>query len=227
NRGYSLNADLLAMTEHKIGDLSINTLLGGSVYFYEDTGHSSSTSNGLSIPGFYSLNASNDPVNASSSINKRELNSAYGQINLGWKDYLFLDLSGRNDWVSTLEKAERSYFYPGGDLSFIASEVINMPDWISYWKMRGSWSMTKTPPGVYAINSAYSISRNLWDNKNGATYPTSIRDKTIKPETKTSWEIGTELNLFNNRLRVDGAFYQEMLFHLQRNATVSRSSGFS
>lgn len=227
DRGYSLNTDLLAMTDHEVGDFKINTLLGASMYYYEDMGHNSSTSNGLSIPGFYSLNASNDPVNSSSSVSKRQLNSVYGQLNIGWRDILYLDLSGRNDWVSTLEKSERSYFYPGGDLSFIGSEVLDMPEWISYWKLRGSWSMTKTPPGVYDINSEYSISKNLWNQQNGASYPTSIRDKTIKPETKTSWELGTELNLFNNRLRIDGAYYQEMLFHLQRNATVSNASGFS
>lgn len=227
NKGYSINTDLMAMTEHKIGDLSINGLLGGSIYYYEDRGFSSSTSNGLSIPGFFSLNASVDPVSASSSISRRQLNSIYGQINFGWRSTLYLDLNGRNDWVSTLDKSERSFFYPGVNTSFIASEVIKLPDWMNYWKLRGSWSMTKTPAGVYDINLAYSISKNLWNNMNGATFPSSMRDKTIKPQTKASWEVGTELYFINNRLRFDLSYYQEHLYNLQRNATVSSASGFS
>lgn len=227
NRGYSLNADLIAMTEHQVGDLSVNGLLGGSIYFYEDDGHSSSTNNGLSIPGFYSLNASVDPVSSSSSVSKRQLNSFYGQVNFGWKGFLYLDLSGRNDWVSTLEKSERSYFYPGADLSFIPSEIMSLPDWMTYWKLRSSWSVTKTPAGIYDINSEYSISKNLWNNMNGALFPTSMRDKTIKPQTKSSWEVGTEVYFLNNRMRFDIGYYQELLYNLQRNATVSSASGFS
>lgn len=227
NRGYSINSDLMLMSEHNIGDLSINGLLGGSIYYYADRGLSSSTSNGLSIPGFYSLNASVDPVTASSSFTRRQLNSLYGQLNLGWKSTLYLDINGRNDWVSTLSSSERSYFYPSFNASFIASEVLNLPDWMNYWKLRGSWSMTKTPPGVYDINLAYSISKNLWNNMNGATFPTSMRDKTIKPQTKASWEVGTEVYFIENRLRFDLSYYQEHLYNLQRNATVSSASGFS
>lgn len=225
--GYSINTDLMAMTEHKIGDLSINGLFGGSIYYYEDRGFSSSTRNGLSIPGFYSLNASVDPVSASSSISRRQLNSVYGQINFGWRSTLYLDLNGRNDWVSTLDKSERSYFYPGINTSFIASEVLKLPDWMSYWKLRGSWTMTKTPAGIYDINLAYTISKNLWNNMNGATFPSSMRDKTIKPQTKASWEVGTELYFIKNKLRFDLSYYQEHLYNLQRNATVSSASGFS
>lgn len=227
SRGYSLNADLVAMTEHKLGDFSINSLWGGGIYFYEDDGHSSSTSNGLSIPGFYSLSASVDPVTASSSVSKRQLNSLYGQLNFGWKSTVYLDVSGRNDWVSSQPSSERSYFYPSFDLSFIASEVIPLPDVLKYWKFRGSWAMTKEPAGNYVINSEYTISKNLWNNMNGATFPTSMRDKALKPESKSSWEIGTELYFLNNRLRFDVGYYQERRYNLQRNATVSNASGFS
>lgn len=227
NKGYSINTDLMLMSEHKISDLSVNGLLGGSIYYYEDRGLSASTSNGLSIPGFFSLNASEDPVKASSSLSRRQLNSFFGQLSFGWKSLLYLDINGRNDWVSTLDKSQRSYFYPSFNSSFIASEVVALPDWMNYWKLRGSWSMTKTPAGIYDINQAYSIEKNLWNNTNGAVFPSTIRDKSLKPQTKASWEVGTELYFLQSRLRFDVSYYQEHLYDLQRNATVSSASGFS
>lgn len=227
NRGYTINSDFMAIAEYKFGDFAIDGLLGTGTYFYENHGLSASTANGLSIPGFYSLNASVDPITGSSSENRRQLNSVYGKVGASWRSTAFIELTGRNDWVSSQPSSERSYFYPSVSSSFILSELVNLPDFLTFMKFRGSWSLTKTPASNYIINTVYSISKNLWDNKNGATYPTTLRDKDLKPIAKSSWEIGTDVYFLDNRIRLDLAYYQERLYNLQRSAALSEASGFS
>lgn len=227
SRGHSVNADFIGITEHKVGDFNIDGLLGAGIYYFEDNGLSASTSNGLSIPGFYSLNASIDPITGGSSVSKRQLNSIYGKIGASWKSTAFVEVTGRNDWVSSQPKSERSYFYPSVSASFILSELVNMPTPLSFVKFRGSWSLTKTPAGNYVINTAYDINKNLWNNMNGATYPTTLRSEDLKPVAQSSWEIGSEVYFLDNRLRFDIAYYQELRYNLQRYATLSDASGFS
>lgn len=227
NRGYSFNGDIIGLAEHKFGDFHLDGLFGGSIYFYEDDGHSSSTKNGLIIPGFYSIKASVDPANTSSSVSKRQANSLYGKIGFAWKSTAFVEVTGRNDWVSTLAESERSYFYPSVAGSVVLSELLPVPEWLSFWKVRGSWTITKSPAGNYEINQAYSINNNVWNNQVGATYPTTIRSSTLRPVTEKSFEVGTAFNFLKNRLTLDVAYYQKLKYDIQRSAGLSEASGFS
>ncbi len=227
SRGHSINGDLMAMADYKIGDFDIEGLFGGSIYFYEDDAHSSSTANGLTIPGYYSLKASVDPATTSSTVSKRQVNSLYGKFGLSWKSTVFAEFTGRNDWSSTLDISEQSYFYPSASASVILSELFPDIPLVDFWKIRGSWTVTKLPPGVYTINQTYNITTNVWDNKLGASYPTTIRSSTIKPETTRSFELGTAFHFWNNRLRFDLAYYQKLRYNIQRSAGVSQASGFS
>lgn len=225
--GFSINSDFLLAANKKFGDFMVDGIVGSTIYYYYDDGISASTSNGLTVPGYYSLKASKDPISASSSYQSKRVNSLYGKLSMSWKSLAYLDISGRNDWSSTLPAETRSYFYPSVSASVIMSEFMKLPDILSFWKIRGSWTVTKSDLSIYEIQQAYSVSTNVWDGMGTASYPTSMRGATLKPKTASSYEIGTAFNLWNNRLRFDVAYYNKLKYNLTRNASISSASGFN
>ena len=227
NTGFSLNSDVILAANHKFGDFTVDGILGASTYYYFDDGLTASTSNGLSVPGFYSLQASRDPVTASSSYKSKQLNSVYAKLSASWRSLLFVDVTGRNDWSSTLPAETRSYFYPSVSGSLIMSEFIDLPKPFTFWKLRGSWTITKSDPAVFDIQQAYDVSTNVWNKLNSATYPTMMRSNVLKPKTARSYEIGTAFNVWDNRIRFDVAYYNKLQYNLTREATISSASGFS
>ena len=224
--GFSINNDLIVSANKKIGDFVLDGLLGATLYYYYDNDFEGKTVNGLSIPGYYSLKASVDPASVSTSINKKQVNSVYAKLSASWKSALFLDITARNDWSSTLPRETRSYFYPSVAGSIIMSEFIKMPDWIDFWKLRASWTQTKSDLDVYEIQRNYDITTNVWDNMQGAAYPTKMRDPFILPSGTKSYEIGTALNFFANRLKFDFAYYNKLYYNLTTDASISDTSGF-
>ena len=112
---------------------------------------------GLIVPGVYNMGNSLNPVSATNSMNEKAIESVYGSVNLDLFDGVYLTLTGRNDWSSTLPEETRSYFYPAVSGSVVLSEFIKMPKVIDFWKIRGSWTTTKHDMDVYAINDVYSM----------------------------------------------------------------------
>lgn len=226
-RGYSLNNDLLLTADKTIGDFRIEGLGGGSVYFMQDDGMEARTQGGLNIPGFYSLKASNNPASVNSVIFKRQVNSLYGRVALSWKSLLYAESTFRNDWSSTLPESTRSYFYPSYSGSFIVSELLPDINWLSLWKVRSSWTSSKAPAGIYGINSVYGISNNAWGNLSSAAVPGTIRGTDVRPESAETFEVGTMINLFNNRASLDVAYYQKRMYDFIREAGISPASGYN
>ena len=224
--GYSINTDFMLMANHKFGQFSLDGFVGGNIYFYQDNKHTSHTKNGLLIPGFYSLNSSVDPASVTSSVTKKQTNSLFGKLSVAWKSTLFLDVTGRNDWSSSLPSDTRSYFYPSVAGSLVLSELIPLPEVIDFWKVRGSWTMSKDDTSVYATNNTYSIKTNLWDDVTTAYYPTTLRNKSIKPSTSNSYELGTMLTFFGKRLIVDAAYYNKYYYNRIVDTKVSLATGF-
>lgn len=224
--GFSMNNDALLSADHSFGDFTVDGFVGGTLYYYNDEYSGAETRNGLSIPGYYSLKASVDPIRASSTYRSKQVNSLYGGIAFSWKDAVFIDATARNDWSSTLPEETRSYFYPSVSGSVILSEFFNTPSWLDFWKIRGSWTLTKTDLDVYEINKAYSINTNVWDGLNTATYPTSMRSSTLQPTASKAFEVGTGFNILDNRLRFDITYYNKLRYNLTREATISDASGF-
>ncbi len=224
--GYSINNDIIISADKKFGDFSIDGFVGTTLYFYQDDVLNGKTSNGITIPGYYSLKASVDPAKVYSTIKKKQVNSLYGKASGSWKSTLFLDITARNDWSSTLPAETRSYFYPSISGSLVISELFNMPKWFDFWKIRASWTQTKSDLGIYDTDRSYSISTNLWDNMNGATYPTTMRNTLVEPSATRTYEIGTGMHFFKNRLQVDIAYYNKLYYNLTKEAAISDACGF-
>jgi TonB-linked SusC/RagA family outer membrane protein len=225
---YSTSNDFRLMLDKKVGDFNIDGFLGGSLYYYDSEAFSGSTSGGLSMPGYYSLYASAEKPNTSHSHNKDAINSLYGKLGLSWKSLAFVEVTGRNDWVSTLAKSERSYFYPSVSGSLILSEFIPLPKVMDFWKLRASWTQTKHPAGRYEINQTYGTPNlTYWGDHAAIGMSSAIRDVTLRPSASLSYEIGTDFRFFGNRLKLDVTYYHRLNYDLQRYATMSSASGYT
>lgn len=224
--GYSLNNDAILSANHTFGDFTVDGFVGGTIYLWKSDNILGETQNGLTIPEYYSLKASVDPVKTTSAYTKKQVNSVYGKISASWKSTLFVDVTARNDWSSSLPAETRSYFYPSVAGSVVLSQFIPMPQVIDFWKVRGSWTQTKQDLNVYETNNTYSITTDMWNGLSASYYPTSIRGVAVKPSATRSYEIGTALNMFKNRLRVDVAYYNKLYYNLTRKAGISEASGF-
>ena len=227
NSGFSINNDLLLMAEKQFGDFSVDGFIGGSIYYYNTNSLTGETKNGIILPEYYSLQASVEPATASKSYSRKQVNSIYGKVAASWKSTLFVEVTGRNDWSSTLPEETRSYFYPSVAGSVVMSEFIPMPSWMSFWKVRGSWTKTKQDASVYEINKVYSITTNVWDDMTAAYNPRSMRSALLKPSESRTYEIGTALHFLQNRLRVDYAYYNKENYNNTRSATLSPTTGYT
>lgn len=224
--GYSINNDAILMANHTFGDFDLDGMLGGSIYFYEKDEILSETQNGLTIPGFYSLAASKGPVKTGKKYFRKQMNSLYGKVSIGWKNRVYLDVTGRNDWSSTLNSDTRSYFYPSFSGSVVMSEFFKLPEVIGFWKLRGSWTQTKNDMAVYASNVLYKMEPSLWDSMNGSYYPDVLITGSVLPSATRSWELGTNFSFLQNRLRLDVTYYNKLYYNEITEAAVSPTSGF-
>lgn len=226
--GSSFNNDLIIKGDFKIKDFGIDAIAGLSSSWWKNKQLQASTQGGLSVPGYYSLDASVEKPNVYTATREKALYGAYFKLGLSWKEGVYVDVTGRNDWSSTLPSSSRSYFYPSVAGSVLPTAFYNpISNVLDFWKLRASWTQSKSDLGVYESNMAYGVNSDLWHGLNGAYYPTSLRDPNIKPETDNAFEIGTNLRFFKGRLSFDYAFFRRKRYNILTNADVSLGSGFS
>lgn len=159
------------------------------------------TANGLSKANRFHMAFASSPV-PEYGRGSSELQAVYGTAQISWKDALYLDVTGRNDWSSTLP-SPYSYFYPSVGLTSILSDLIAMPEWISFSKVRGSWAKVGSSAGAYMLQETYA-----YDSTRGWTNLSSTKmNSDLKPEMTTSWEIGTEWKFLNDRAGFDFTYY--------------------
>jgi TonB-linked SusC/RagA family outer membrane protein len=160
---------------------------------------------------------------------KTKTNSVYAAADLDYKNIVFLNITGRQDWFSTLSKDNNTVFYPSIGTSIIVSDIVKMPEFISFAKLRTSWAQVGgATPDPYALNQSYSM---IQGGHNGQQLqgPTSSRvpNSTLSPLTSTTFEIGTDLGFFNNRLNLDFAYYNRATTNDIVETTISNASGSS
>ena len=187
---------------------------------------SANTTDGLIIPGFFNLSATNGNVSASNSETHYKVRSVYGTVTLGYDDTYYLDGSIRNDWDSRLPVANNSYLYYGLSASVMLNQFIkDKAPWLNYWKLRASAAQVGSTLGAYSIYPTYSTTK--WNTITGQYAPTTLRDPNIKPTISTSYEVGTEFRLFNNRLHGDINFYTKDTKNQIISANTPSASGYS
>ncbi len=225
--GFSTNNDFLLMANKSFNGFTIDGFVGGTIYYWQSENLASNTAGGLIVPGYYSLNASVDPAETSKSYSSKQTNSLYGKVGISYKSMAFVEVTGRNDWSSTLPAATRSYFYPSVSGSVILSEIFKLPSCFSFWKLRGSWTTTKNDMSVYEINNTYTITTDMWDGMSGASVSPTLRNSVLSPSQTRSYELGTAIHLFKDRLLMDYAYYNTLKFNNTRTAVLSAASGYT
>ena len=221
--------------DFKIGeDWQIGGFLRGEYFNNYNFAIATSTNNGLIVPNRFYIGNSRGTVSGSGSISgtKRML-SLVAQATASWRDQVFLEATGRNDWTSALVYADKhgnySYFYPSFSASWLLHETFDLPKSISFFKLRGSIAQVGNDTDPYTINTAYSVSqlKNNGNDKYYMTIPGSVYDQNLKPERKTSWELGIDYRMFTNRIGLDFTFYKENTRDQIMSVSLPSASGVS
>ncbi|MBI4419366.1 MAG: SusC/RagA family TonB-linked outer membrane protein [Gemmatimonadetes bacterium] len=225
------NTDFLATVEPKGllgGNLSVSLRGGGNVrYNLEKLSNTSVGS--LVVPGIYSVtNAATPPV-IRTYEGRKKVNSLYGLATLGWRDYLFLDVTGRNDWSSTLPVESNSYFYPSVSTSLVFTDLLQsraLSSVLSLGKLRASWARVGNDARPYQL-AAVLEQRNPFGNFPVFSVNQEIPNSQLRPETTESWEFGTELRSANERVGLDLTYYRSATSNQILGVQVSAASGYT
>ena len=233
-----LNSDLILTFNKELSPSLYIDAVAGHNFFWTYYRRFGLDGNALSVPDFFHISNAT-PANAEEVIEEKKVAGVYGQINLGFKDFLFLNLSARNDWSSTLPEGENSFFYPAASLGFEFTEAfgISNNNVLPYGKIRASYGQVGNDAPVYATASYYERTAVTGDGfTDGLNFPIlgvnafeqdgDLGNTALKPETTTTFEIGTELRFLQNRLGVDFTYYNTETTDQIIPVEISAGSGF-
>jgi TonB-linked SusC/RagA family outer membrane protein len=219
------NIDMLVSYTKEVGDFGINVSAGGNSLFQESS-YSYTGGAPIVVPGLFTgSNIDRGGLTYITNHFDKRVYSVYGLGSFSYKNFAYLDVTARNDWSSTLPEDNRSYFYPSASLSILLSEMFEMPEAISFLKIRGGWAEvgrdtdpyqlgTQLIGGNYGSSSTYSV---------GSTLP----HPNLKPETTISSEIGFDTKFFSNRLGLNFTYYEISNEDQIVNVSVPAFSGYT
>lgn len=230
NETFERNIDVLATYSKVWQNFNLTVSAGGNGLYAKNSLLSNSSKNGagLIVPNLYNVtNIASSALNYRSYWSQRAIYSAYGLVNVGWKDWIYLDVTYRNDWSSTLPSDNQSYSYPSASVSLLINEMTNLGNNISLLKVRGGYAQVGNDTSPYNLYPVYGNSGQWGDairmNKSG-----TILVPELKPELATSIEIGMDFNMFQDRLRFEGTVYSvDNENQILSNIPLAVSSGFN
>ncbi|MDR1553170.1 MAG: SusC/RagA family TonB-linked outer membrane protein [Prevotellaceae bacterium] len=226
---YRYNHDFQLAIDRKIGDFKLNLTLGLS-NVYKDYKITEVSASGLVIPGLYNIsNRSVDP-SPNSDISHSRTYGVWGDFVGSYKNYLFLHVTGRNDWTSLLAPQNRSYFYPSVGVSFVPTDAFDFlkdSDVLGYLKLRAAWS--KTGNVNIGAHSLLAIYNSVAGYSNGTYFRESadLVSPDLKPEITKGYEVGTEFSLLKNLAEVQFNYYFTSTTGQAISASVASSSGYT
>lgn len=218
-------------------DFNIDAVAGFNTYERKIT-IASQNQTGLDIPTWFNTtNSGNTPTIDDAQYHKRML-GLYGQVEGSWKDQVYLTITGRNDWSSTLPKDNRSYFYPGVTASWIFSEILpeSTKDIISFGKVRAAWGKTGSDATWYSTNTVYTQASATTgfgymsfplSGTNAFTLSNAMGNNKLKPEMTSEWELGLNMAFFHNRLSFDFAYYNRSTKNQTIPMTLDPGTGYT
>jgi len=178
-------------------------------------------------PEVYSFNNSRQAVQVSVDNYEKRINSLYGFARLAYDDKVFLDITGRNDWSSTLPENNNSYFYPSTTLSVIASEIFTMPSWVTFAKLRAAYAEVGNDTDPYRLRSFYRNEIPFDGSTPILTESSLIPNADLKPEITSSTEFGLDLRFFQSRVNLDLTYYDSTTRNQIINIDTDIASGYT
>jgi TonB-linked SusC/RagA family outer membrane protein len=226
------NIDVLISGSKTFGDFGIDFNVGGN-QMYRRSDLNSVQATDFVVRGLYTVMNSRvkDPLYG---LTERAVNSIYGSSEFSYKNFLFLNITARNDWFSTLSPENRSILYPSISGSFVFSQAMEMPSWLNFGKLRAAYAEVGSDTDVspYSNSLFYGVNSNLFNNPSGSGQPvggsqgTTVPNASLRPMRVSEYELGLDLKLFQNRVSIDFATYQKMTTDQIVSAQVSDASGF-
>jgi hypothetical protein len=231
-----LVSDLFAQATKSLGDIKLDLIAGGQ-WTNQSAKDVSVSANGLVVPDLFNVSNGVGTPGANEGNYKARQIGAYGDLRIGYKGYLFLHGTGRNDWVSTLSPENRSFFYPSVDVSIIASDAISAlkeSNVISFLKLRAGWSKVGQV-NLRGLYGAYQLLPTFSPNAYGFPYGSlagytvdnSLVSNNLKPEITKGYEAGFDLNLFKDRFTSTLTYFDTKTDDQTVSTRVSSTTGFS
>ncbi|NLR63906.1 SusC/RagA family TonB-linked outer membrane protein [Chitinophaga varians] len=216
---------ITAKKENLISKLSGNISVGGNL-MKQKTSNVGYSTGALVVPNLFAIKNSKGAIATTDAATEQRINSVYGTAGLNWDSYLFLDVTARNDWSSTLSPENRSFFYPSVSLSYLLTEHIkSLPSWLSYGKLRASYAAVGNSLSPYQLYNNYVIGQD----PNGNI--TASRDKIyfnkgVKSELIKSHEFGAEFRFVDSRFGLDFTYYKSNATNQLIDLPMDPASGY-
>jgi len=218
------NSDLMLNFNKTFDRFAILANAGGSIMDSRSDALSAN-SGPLVLYGFNRL-SNGSKIDASDYTSEKQIHSALGNAQFAYNNYLYLDVTARNDWSSALPSNNRSYFYPSASLSAILSDMLSLPKTITFLKVRGSWAQVGNDTDPYRLSPSYGFNTTN-PSVTWADIGTWKTFDDLKPEKTTSVEFGLDLRLFSNRIGLDATYYNSNTVNQIIPLNIPQSSGYT
>jgi TonB-linked SusC/RagA family outer membrane protein len=220
------NFDFLIGANKTLGRFGINAIVGGNQMQQVSDILSTNVSN-FYVRDLYTI-GNGQIKNPNYSYSQKRVNSLYGSAEFSYNDYLFLNVTGRNDWFSTLNPESNSYLYPSISSSFVFSDIFNeLPSWLSFGKLRAAYAEVGSDTDPYVNTLYYSMSANPFNNSPlGSPNTSTSPNPNLRPLKVKESEIGLDLRLFNNLVQINMSAYQKFTEDEILNVDISIASGY-
>jgi TonB-linked SusC/RagA family outer membrane protein len=224
-----INTDLLFNYSKEVDKFSFDFSFGGNRMDQLAT-IDQLQANILAQPGVYSLNNAAAPLEYFIRAGNKKINSIYSVLKFGYEDWLFLDITGRNDWSSTLatanSTANTSFFYPSISIATVLSQIFTLPEDVSFAKLRVSYANVGNDTGPYQTNGAFSARVPVNGQPSFGVQPT-IPNANLLPENITAYETGLDIRFFNDRLRTDITWFRSTNQNQIISLPISNTTGYT
>jgi len=211
-------------------DFDLTSFAAGKVRYETFENNTTSTSNGLSAPGVFTVENSVGRPNVTDFFEEKLVYSTYGSVNVGYNDLAYVEATLRNDWSSTLPEDDNSYMYPSvsGTFIFTQLEALQDQDIISFGKIRASWAQVGNDTDPYQLGTTFPVNQPF--TRTGQPLQQvqrSSNNPNLEPEITTGIEFGGDLRFFNERINLSATWYRDVTEDQILEIDVSRASGFN
>ena len=226
-RNFTIDNDAILSFNKRISKVLAIDAIAGASYFYNKQTQENMSTNGLVVPLFYNLSNSLNPVSTTNSLNESQTKSLYANVNLQFWKPIYLALTGRNDWVSTLPVVNDSYFYPSASLSLVLSDWLQLPRPISFLKLRSSVAEVNTGNTGSTYGQVQTYPVGVYNNLPIMNVSRSLIPSNLLPAASKSYEFGGNIGLFGNRVNLDVNYFNRLDYNNIISETVSITTGYN
>jgi TonB-linked SusC/RagA family outer membrane protein len=232
-----VNSDLIVTATKEISDFKLSVMLGHN-FFTQTTRRQFFEGRNLAVPGLYNISNAAESLVQTQYQSLKKTVAGLGRISVDYKNFIFLELNGRNEWTSTLVKPNNSFFYGSAGLGFVFTDAFQIDNQIlSYGKLRGSYAEAGRDAPVYSLQTYYErgVTSGAWGGTirfpisgvGGAELSNLAGYADLKPERNQTYEFGTELKFLNNRVGLDVTYYRTLNIDQIISVTHPGSTGFN